>query len=230
MSDGATSPGGYAYPAMEPAAIVPLPTEVDPVSACAPITGEPGLVRALGAVLHRVPHVVVVVAEPFVDAVAEVLAGATDAEVIGTGAADGGREALRVGLEHLGVRGYSTILLHDWRHPLAPAEVTDRVLARLATGARIVVPVTPVTDSVKAVDAVGAVIATVDRAELRNVQYPRGFAIDTLAALSAHDADPVVAALASGVPVETVDGHADAGRFDLPADAALLEAIIATRR
>jgi len=75
------------------------------------------------------------------------------------------------------------------------------------------------------------VTATVDRATLLAVQYPRGFVCSTLSELIVDGAtDELQVALAAGLPVETVDGHADAVRFTLPADAALLEAVIASRR
>jgi 2-C-methyl-D-erythritol 4-phosphate cytidylyltransferase len=222
---------GVDYPgsAMEPSAILPLPAAVDPAAGCRPLAGRAPLARALDALLQRVAarRVVVVVAESAHAAVRDVVGAA--AVVVVDSAADW-RQCVRSGLEHLVAEPLSPVLVQDWRHPLAPAEVTDRVLAELAAGWHVVVPVTDVTDSVKEVGADGAVIATVDRTTLRNVQYPRGFAASTLADLLARDPDPVAAALSAGESVRTVDGHADACRFALPADAALLEAIITTRR
>lgn len=217
-------------PAMELSAVLPLSEELDPESACMPIAGQASVVRALGAVLGRVAasRIVVAVSEPFRAAVTELVGSMC--VVIPVDPSSDWRAATQVGLEHLAVQPLSPVLLHDWRHPLAPSEVTARVVAELAAGHRVVVPVTAVTDSVKEVDADGAVIATVDRTTLLNVQYPRGFAAATLADLLARDTDPVAAALGAGEPVVTIDGHADAGRFTLPADAALLEAIITCRR
>lgn len=216
---------------MEPAAILPLPTEVHPETACVPIAGEAPVLRALRTLLHRVAasRVVVVAAEPVVAAVAEIV-GPTGAAVVTVGSAADWERAILAGLEHLDAQPLSPVLVHDWRHPLVPPEVTDRVLAELQAGHRVVVPVTAVTDSVKEIDADRAVVSTVDRATLRNVQYPRGFAVAALADLLARGADPVTAALTAGEPVTTVDGHADAGRFALPGDTALLAALIATRR
>jgi 2-C-methyl-D-erythritol 4-phosphate cytidylyltransferase len=124
------------------------------------------------------------------------------------------------------------VLVHDYRHPLVPGEVTDRVIAGLAAGHRIVVPVIPVTDSVKSVDERGAVVATIDRTTLRAVQYPRGFTASALAELLASGPidDEFDTAVAAGLPIAVVDGHADAVRFTLPADAELLDAIITSRR
>lgn len=216
---------------MEPAAILPLPTEVRPETACVPIAGEAPVLRALRTLLHRVAgsRIVVAVAEPVAAAVAD-LVGPTGAAVIAVEPAADWRRAVLAGLEHLDAQALSPVLMHDWRHPLVPTGVTERVVAELLAGHRVVVPVTAVTDSVKEVDADRAVLRTVDRTTLRNVQYPRGFAAAALADLLSRGADPVAVALAAGEPVTTVDGHADAGRFTLPGDAELLAALITTSR
>jgi 2-C-methyl-D-erythritol 4-phosphate cytidylyltransferase len=142
--------------------------------------------------------------------------------------------ALVSGLQYLVQERLSSapVLVHDYRHPLVPGEVTDRVIAGLAAGHRIVVPVIPVTDSVKSVDERGAVVATIDRTTLRAVQYPRGFTASALAELLASGPidDEFDTAVAAGLPIAVVDGHADAVRFTLPADAELLDAIITSRR
>ena len=216
--------------AMVPAAVLPLPIELDPEAACAPIAGEAPVVRAVDVLLRRIAarRIVIAVAEPYRGAVADAVAA--DVTVLGVDPASDWRRAVQAGLEELAPQPLSPILVHDWRHPLVPVDVVERVLEGLAAGHRIVVPVTAMTDSVKEVGADGAVLTTIDRSTLHNAQYPRGFAAATLADLLTRDADPVAAAAGAGEPVATVDGHADAGRFTLPADAALLEAIIATRR
>jgi 2-C-methyl-D-erythritol 4-phosphate cytidylyltransferase len=85
---------------------------------------------------------------------------------------------------------------------------------------------------VKSVDERGTVVETVDRTTLRTVQYPRGFAASSLAELlgSGPIDDEFDTAVAAGLPIAMVDGHADAVRFTLPADAELLDAIITSRR
>ena len=220
---------GYPGTAMEPLAVLPLPTEVDPEAGWAPIAGESPILRALRAVFPAVAaRCVVAVAAPLRDVVAD-LVGPLGADVLAVDPALDWRGTVLTALEHLGAQSFSPIMVHDWRHPLTPVEVSDRVAAALASGHEIVVPVIAMTDSAKELDADRAVVATVDRTTLRTVQYPRGFAAGRLADLLSHGADPVAAALADGGAVHTVDGHADAGRFTLPADAALLEAILATR-
>lgn len=222
----------HAGPPAEPAAIVPLPTGADAEACFAPIAGEPPIVRAVRALLGRVaaPRVAVVVAEPLLARVRDVL-GAAGLSEVAVLAGAGRTESIRAGLEYLVRQPLSSVLLHDCRHPLAPGEVTDRVVAGLGAGHGIVVPVAAVTDSMKSVDERGVVVTTVDRATLLAVQYPRGFAVATLGELIARDAaDELDVALAAGLQVTTVDGHADAVRFSLPDDTALLEAIIASRR
>jgi 2-C-methyl-D-erythritol 4-phosphate cytidylyltransferase len=228
----------YAGSPMELGAIVPLPMAVDPTVSCAPIAGEPPVVRAVRALLDAVAavRVVVVVADPFVTRVRDVLVahGVRDVAVSALPASGDRPGAIRMGLDYLAHEPLSSapVLVHDVRHPLVPGEVIDRVVAGLRAGHPIVVPVVPVTDSVKSVDERGVVVATVDRATLLSVQYPRGFTASTLAELVAQGAaeDELDAALAAARPVTTVDGHADAVRFTLPQDAALLEAIIVSRR
>ncbi|WP_200836438.1 IspD/TarI family cytidylyltransferase, partial [Dietzia lutea] len=72
------------------------------------------------------------------------------------------------------------------------------------TGAVAVVPVLPVVDTVKQVDADGYVVGTPDRAALRAVQTPQGFAPDVL--LAAYDAAGDVATDDAGL-VERTGGR-----------------------
>lgn len=204
---------------------------VDTAAACAPVGGVPPIVLAVRAVADAVAPamVVVAVADRYRAAVGDLACLiSTDIAVVPVPA--GTPQAIGAALEHLAPQPISSVLVHDWRHPLAPAEVVHRVLAGLAAGHRIVVPAIAVTDSVKQIDEDGAVVATVDRELLRDVQYPRGFAAATLADLLDDGGEPLASALEAGESVTFVDGHADARRFDLPADAALLEAVIACRR
>lgn len=219
----------YPGTAMEPVAVLPLPLDADPEAACAPIAGESPVARALRAVLPPVVRrVVVAVTATHVDVVTG-LVGPLGAEVTAVDPAFDWGRTVRVALEHLDARSHTSILVHDWRHPLVPVEVTERVVAALADGHEVVVPVVAMTDSVKELDVDGSVIATVDRSRLSVAQYPRGFAAGRLADLLDRGSDLLAAALAGDPPVRIVDGHADATRFTLPADAAFLEAIIATR-
>jgi 2-C-methyl-D-erythritol 4-phosphate cytidylyltransferase len=219
---------------MELAAIVPLPAAVQAAAAFAPVVGEVALVRVVRALLGPVPAsgVVVVAAEPLVAGARACLdsAGLSAVSVIAAGAPGTRRQCLATAIERLGREPHpaSHVLIHDHRHPLAPVDVTERVIAGLRAGHRVVVPVLPMTDTVKAVDDRGAVVGTVDRTALRTVQYPRGYQSPVLAQLVGGDADEFVAALSVGTTIATVDGDADAFAAELPTDAELLDAISAT--
>jgi 2-C-methyl-D-erythritol 4-phosphate cytidylyltransferase len=228
---------------MELAAIVPLPATVDsPVAslaqmhaaAFAPVAGEVALVRVVRALLGPVPTsgIIVVADESLVAKARSCLdsAGLSAVSVITSGAPGTRRQCLAAAVEHLGREPHPAphVLVHDHRHPLAPVDVTERVIAGLGAGHPVVVPVLPMTDTVKVVDDRGAVVGTVDRTALRTVQYPRGYQIAVLTQLVAGEADEFAAAVAAGTPITTVDGDADAFAAELPADAPLLDAISAT--
>ncbi|HVV30184.1 MAG TPA: 2-C-methyl-D-erythritol 4-phosphate cytidylyltransferase [Mycobacteriales bacterium] len=122
------------------------------------------------------------------------------------------------------------VLVHDAARPLASAELASRVLAALRDGAGAVVPVLPVADTVKVVDDDGWVIATPDRATLRVVQTPQGFARTVLVRAHASGADATDdAALveAAGVRVRTVPGDPAAAKVTVPADLESLAAVAA---
>jgi 2-C-methyl-D-erythritol 4-phosphate cytidylyltransferase len=221
-----------------PGAILPLPAATDPAALFAAVAGEEPLVTVVRTMLARIgaERVVVAVPERLVARVRGLLAarGWSAVAVVAAAAPGDRRQALAAGLQYLvpEPRPAAPLLVFDHRHPLVPAEVTDRVVAGLRAGHRIVVPVLPVTDSVKSVDGHGAVVDTIDRATLRSVQYPRGFTASALAELLAVEPgeDELGAVHAAGLPMLAVDGHRDAARFTLPADADLLAAIIMSRR
>jgi 2-C-methyl-D-erythritol 4-phosphate cytidylyltransferase/2-C-methyl-D-erythritol 2,4-cyclodiphosphate synthase len=93
------------------------------------------------------------------------------------------QRSVRAGLEALADRKPDIVLIHDAARPFASAALVSRAIAAAAkTGAAI--PALPVTDTVKTVDAAGLVDKTLDRASLRLVQTPQGFAFPAL--LDAH--------------------------------------------
>jgi 2-C-methyl-D-erythritol 4-phosphate cytidylyltransferase len=198
---------------MNLAAIVPLPATVQS-AAFGPVAGEVALVRLVRALLGPVPASgIVVVADDSMLVEARACldsAGLSTVAVIASGAPGGRRQCLVTAVEHLGrqTRQASHVLIHDHRHPLAPIDVTERVVAGLRAGHPVVVPVLPMTDTVKVVDDRGAVAGTVDRTALRTVQYPRGYQ--------------------SAVLAQSITGDADEFAAELPTDAPLLDAISAT--
>ncbi len=87
--------------------------------------------------------------------------------------------SVRAGLEALAPLEPDIVLVHDAARPFAtPALIARAVQAARAKGAAI--PALPVTDTIKTVDADGFVAATLDRATLRSVQTPQGFAFAPL--------------------------------------------------
>ena len=125
--------------------------------------------------------------------------------------------------------GVDAVLVHDAARPLTPPAVVARVLHALAAGAPAVVPVLPVVDTTVSVDAAGTVTAALDRATLRRVQTPQGFAHAVLAeaygALPAGEelTDDAAVVRAIGVPVGTVDGDERAAKVTVPHDLHLAE-------
>lgn len=116
---------------------------------------------------------------------------------------------------------YDVLLVHDAARCLTPAEAIRRVVEAVRSGEVAVVPVLPVVDTIKQVDAHGYVVGTPDRAALRAVQTPQGFAPATL--LAAYDAadeatDDAGLVERIGARVATVDGHPAAFKITTAAD------------
>ena len=72
------------------------------------------------------------------------------------------------------------VLVHDAARALTPPGLIVRVVDALRAGHGAVVPALPLHDTIKAVDANGVVLGTPERAGLRAVQTPQGFATDLL--------------------------------------------------
>ncbi|GGJ97746.1 hypothetical protein GCM10010123_29760 [Pilimelia anulata] len=127
--------------------------------------------------------------------------------------------------------GLDIVAVHDAARALAPVALVEAVAAAVRAGAPAVVPVLPVVDTVRGVDAAGALAGVVDRAALRRVQTPQGFARAVLARAHAAAADDrtddagLVEAL--GVPVAAVPGAEAAFKITTPYDLALAEALLA---
>lgn len=197
----------------------------------APVAGRSTLERIVSA-LASCADVVVCAAAPLVDELetafaAQNLPGVRLVVSEGPGLRS---QCIAAGLRAVADGPARAVLLHDLRWPLVASAVVERVVAALDEGAAAALPICPVTDSVKAVDGRGAVTATVDRAPLRTVQYPRGFDTTVLAKLitaGAPDAfDELDAVLSAGIPITLVDGDNDTMSVELPDDASYLAAII----
>lgn len=208
---------------MKLSAILPLPVSVaqHPESVFTLVEGEPVLVRMVRALTAEAGDVLVPTDDALVERVRAGLAG-TPARIIAAGENRSTAECLAAALPLVRAFAATHVLVADHRHPVVSSDLVSRVVAALAGGAELVVPVLPVTDTVKRVDGQGVIRATVDRSELKVTQYPYGAAVARLGDLPA--------VLGAGADLVCVAGDADAIAFDLPADAALLAAVIACRR
>ncbi|MDZ4264949.1 MAG: 2-C-methyl-D-erythritol 4-phosphate cytidylyltransferase [Mycobacterium sp.] len=220
---------------MSVAAIVPVPARFAerPAAVLAAVAGLSPLQRVVRS-LAETADVVVAVAEQLREPVRRALAG-QELSAVRIAVADppGERaQCIAAGLRELAGRPH--VVLHDIEWPLVGAGVLDRIVATLRDGAVAVMPARPVTDSVKAVSTEGVVTATLDRSQLRTVQYPRGFAADVLASLMAHGDsapfDELDAALSAGTEVTVIDGDDDALSVELPRDTDYLAALIEGRQ
>ena len=115
------------------------------------------------------------------------------------------------------------VLVHDAARALATSDLASRVLAELQSGESAVIPALSVVDTIKEVDRDGYVRNTPDRAALKAVQTPQGFAVDVLkrAHEASHDAtDDAALVEALGIKVKTIPGEARAMKITNPEDIA----------
>ena len=195
--------------------------------------GVPIVVHAVRGLLTAgcVRRVVVAAPLSHVDTMRSVLADAGADALVVPGGADR-TESVRLALAAaLGESpDISVVLVHDAARAFTPPELIRAVTAAVASGAPAVVPVLPVADTVKRVDAHDVVTETVDRADLRAVQTPQGFALDVLRRAYEHAVDSHTddAGLVEriGVPVSTVPGHPAALKITSPFDLVVAEAVL----
>lgn len=126
------------------------------------------------------------------------------------------------------------VLVHDAARALTPPELIVRVVGALRAGHGAVVPALPLHDTIKAVDANGVVLGTPERAGLRAVQTPQGFATDLLLrAYHAYQASGTTdftddASLVEhlGGQVQVVEGDPLAFKITTQLDLSLAQAIV----
>ena len=139
-------------------------------------------------------------------------------------------ESVRLALASAGNPDF--VLVHDAARALTPPALVVRVVEALRAGHSAVVPALAVTDTIKAVDANGAVLGTPERAGLRAVQTPQGFAAELL--LRAYQQSGEGASFTDdaslvehiGAQVQTVEGDPLAFKITTPLDALLAEAVV----
>lgn len=143
-------------------------------------------------------------------------------------------ESVRLALESASesVGAPEFVLVHDAARPLTPPALVVRVVEALRAGHRAVVPALPVPDTIKAVDANGVVLGTPERAGLRAVQTPQGFATDLLlrayqqAGAGTQFTDDASMVEHVGGQVQVVDGDPLAFKITTALDAVLAEAVL----
>jgi 2-C-methyl-D-erythritol 4-phosphate cytidylyltransferase len=126
------------------------------------------------------------------------------------------------------------VLVHDAARALTPSALVVRVVDALRAGQEAVVPALPLSDTIKAVDANGVVLGTPERAGLRAVQTPQGFATGLLlrayreaaeeSAVDFTDDASLVEHL--GGQVQVVDGDPLAFKITTQLDLLLAQAIV----
>ncbi|CAM3366874.1 2-C-methyl-D-erythritol 4-phosphate cytidylyltransferase [Mycobacterium colombiense] len=147
------------------------------------VDGRTLLQRAVAGLLASgaVDHVVVAVPADRIDEANRVLGGdvgAGQATVVAGGADR--TESVKLALAALPTAVPEFVLVHDAARALTPPALITRVVEALRTGHDAVVPALPLHDTIKAVDANGVVLGTPERAGLRAVQTPQGFATELL--------------------------------------------------
>jgi 2-C-methyl-D-erythritol 4-phosphate cytidylyltransferase len=195
------------------------------------LDGRTLLERAVSGLLESqvVNHVVVAVPADRIAQAEEVLAG--QASVVAGGV--GRTESVRMALAALSGEP-DFVLVHDAARALTPPALIVRVVEALRAGHGAVVPALPVSDTIKAVDANGVVLGTPERAGLRAVQTPQGFATDLLLRAYERAAQAAGAAFTDdasmvehvGGQVQVVDGDPLAFKITTQLDLLLAQTIV----
>jgi 2-C-methyl-D-erythritol 4-phosphate cytidylyltransferase len=189
--------------------------------------------RAVAGLLESgvVDHVVVAVPADRIDQAKLVLA--KQATVVAGGADR--TESVSLALSALSGAGTPEfVLVHDAARALTPAGLIVRVVNALRAGHAAVVPALPLHDTIKAVDADGVVLGTPERAGLRAVQTPQGFATDLLlrayrayqGAGAADFTDDASLVEHVGGQVQVVDGDPLAFKITTQLDLLLAKAVV----
>lgn len=199
------------------------------------VDGRTLLQRAVAGLLESgvVDHVVAAVPADRIDEANRVLAdhlGAGRATVVAGGTAR--TESVDLALAALPTIAPEFVLVHDAARALTPPSLIARVVEALRAGHDAVVPALRLHDTIKAVDANGVVLGTPERAGLRAVQTPQGFATELL--LRAYRAGAGAAGFTDdaslvehvGGQVQVVDGDPLAFKITTQLDLLLAETVV----
>ncbi|MHA7303638.1 2-C-methyl-D-erythritol 4-phosphate cytidylyltransferase [Arthrobacter sp. TMN-49] len=217
-----------------------------------PLGAEPMLVHAVRGVLKARVAAQICVAIPAQDQeLADICQRLGDeAQTAGVlfNVVDGGMqrsESVYAALAHI-AHGITTVMIHDAARPLTPSGVFNRVSAALRDGAKAVIPALAVVDTIKTVvpatlPATGAgveqVVGTPARSQLRAVQTPQGFELETLRRAYAHAltldeqtaaqiTDDAMLVESLGEQVFVVQGSTHSLKITSPTDLLLAEAML----
>ncbi|WP_018158082.1 2-C-methyl-D-erythritol 4-phosphate cytidylyltransferase [Demetria terragena] len=190
--------------------------------------GEALVVHAVrrAQAVRGVQQIVVVAPRTQLDEFARLLSDS--AEVVAGGAER--TDSVAAGLRRLRPE-VEIVLVHDAARALAPPELFERVAAAVAEGFDAVVPGVAVTDTIKQVGPDGEVVATLDRAALRAVQTPQGFAREALVrahALGVQATDDAALVERLGGRVRVVEGDPMALKVTTPSDLAQVVRLLAS--
>ena len=175
-----------------------------------------------------VDHVVVAVPPDRIEQAKQLLA---ERATVVAGGADR-TQSVSLALSALpGSKAPQFVLVHDAARALTPAGLIVRVVDALRAGHVAVVPVLPLSDTIKAVDGNGVVLGTPERAGLRAVQTPQGFATDLLLrayqrAGAADFTDDASMVEHVGAQVQVVDGDPLAFKITTQLDLLLAQAVV----
>ncbi|MFC3964189.1 2-C-methyl-D-erythritol 4-phosphate cytidylyltransferase [Nocardia jiangsuensis] len=195
-----------------------------------PVGGTPMIKLSVDGLIASgaVDEIVVMVPPELVESAVALLPGSVRVVVGGSERTDSVRAGLAAAADA------THVLVHDAARALTPPDLVRRVVAALRAGHDAVIPALPVVDTVKSVDGDGIVTGTPDRAGLRAIQTPQGFAAEPLRrayadpALSATDDAGLVERL--GIAVHTVAGDPLAFKITTPLDLILAGAVRAGER
>ncbi len=172
-----------------------------------------------------VDHVVVAVPADRIDEARQVLGGLATVVVGGANRIESVSRALSAVPESA-----DFVLVHDAARALTPPALIVRVVEALRAGNSAVVPALRVSDTIKAVDANGAVLGTPERAGLRAVQTPQGFAAGLLLRAyqraGAESTDDASLVEQLGGRVQVIEGDPLAFKITTPLDLLLAEAVV----
>ena len=176
------------------------------------------LEHALSAIYSVADQIVITAPAGYEDQIRELVGGAGVTVVTGGATRS---ESVRLGLA--AISGADFVLVHDAARALASRDLMSRVVQALQSGEVAVIPGLPEVDTVKVIDADGYVKTTPDRASLRRVQTPQGFAYSVLKEAHAHpeDAtDDAVLVANAGHKVRIIEGEERALKITTPHDLA----------